>query len=725
MAEDLSIKISADATKLQKATADAGKSLGKLDEAVEGASDSASELSENVEDAAKATENAGEKADQAKRKFKGIGDEAQRAGQKFQTAGNSIGRVGGILLNNSSRILNKTNSLIGGVGLGLAVRESMEFESSLISIGKAGRDAQGKLLGKDFGSGIADMRKQILDISSRDGVSKEELVGGIDAVVERTGRLDVAIKQLDLMSRTAVATGSSLSDVGALVSNLDQKLRLNPTEIEQALNLLIIQGKAGAFTMKDMATEGERLFASFDKFGGDGLSGLKSFGALTQIARMGKGSSAEAASAIEALGAEISDPKLFQSKLKDKGVGFVDLFRVDPQSGQRVKKDAETILKDIIVKAKGDLNKIIPVFGESARAVVSPLVSAFNKDGDFRLLDQLKDAGGDLSNLNLIAEDYALSMEGGGQQTKRFIRQLEQMADNSLVAPLEHFNSTMKYLNDHKDETTHAVHMIALAFGGLAIAAGAVKIRNIAKDVGDLFSTTKPGQLSTANGMGIGGPQKVFVVNFPNGGMDGGVSGGYYDDLPNSKKEGVPTSGTPTGPTKAQRMKAGAKGGAIAAGAFSAFDLGVTFLEKGELSKEDVASSGGSVIGSAAGGALGVFGGPLGVAAGMTIGGLAGSYLGGKTMAPVSFDNGEMPDLSKVMKIGSQEKSSSSWYDDTSWLREKDTKLISSIQDLSKSKDPINLTLNLTQRDGRFVEKTISGTGASRVNMITPQFGGM
>ncbi|HUV96626.1 MAG TPA: phage tail tape measure protein, partial [Acidobacteriaceae bacterium] len=233
------------------------------------------------------------------------------------------------------------------------------------------------------------LRHGIQQVSMASGQSREEILGGLDAIVERTGDLKFATEVMADMAVASTATGAAMGDLGALASNLQQKMGLATDEIRTAFGILTSQGKAGAFTLENMATMGERLFAAAGRFGVKGMGGIKQFGALVQMARMGTGSSEQATTAIEGAMADIIDKAEI---LRSSG------FSIFKPGTKNEMKSVEDVFKGIIKLTGGDVTKLQKIFGRESIRGVSAIAQAYKETGGFAMFDKLAE-GGDPSEL--------------------------------------------------------------------------------------------------------------------------------------------------------------------------------------------------------------------------------------------------------------------------------------------------------------------------------------
>lgn len=204
------------------------------------------------------------------------------------------------------------------------------------------------------------------------GQTAAGIAEAVQAFVTKTGNLDVARKSQGVFATVASATGSDVKDVSEAAADLFQKFDITSMDqMADALAALSFQGKAGAFEIRDMAGQFSKLSAAASRFGLDkGLSGVKTLGGLTQIARSATGSPEQAATAVEA-----TLRQLVSEESKIKNLAGVDVFT---DASKTKTNDVKDILAKTIAGTGGDLTKLQDIFKEEGIRAISPLISTFN-----------------------------------------------------------------------------------------------------------------------------------------------------------------------------------------------------------------------------------------------------------------------------------------------------------------------------------------------------------
>ncbi len=229
------------------------------------------------------------------------------------------------------------------------------------------------------------LRSQIVRLSRETGVARTELLAGAQSYIALTGDAAGATKAMDLFAKVSLASGASMADIATTAASLRDNLKIDPKDFEAGFSALIVQGKAGAIELKDLAGELAGVAPQFAAFkGGAGTKGLATLGAALQAGRKGFGTASETATGLRALMVAIqrNADKLGQSKIFTRGPG-----------GKKELRSFREII-DGIANSKLARDPTL-------------LTKAFGSDEAKRMFDQL------VQNRALFDELEAKSAEGG------------------------------------------------------------------------------------------------------------------------------------------------------------------------------------------------------------------------------------------------------------------------------------------------------------------------
>lgn len=258
------------------------------------------------------------------------------------------------------------------------------------------------------------------------GIKAADIAEGVQGFVAKTGDLATGRKFASTFATAASATGSDVQDIANAAADISQKFDITGIEeMKDALASLTFQGKAGAFELKDAASQFARLSSAASRFGLDkGAKGLATLGGLSQIARSATGSPEQAATAVEAMFRQLTaghSGKL----LKAAGV---DVFQKGSTSKTR---DIRDIIVDSISKTGGSQTKLQGIFGDEGIRAISPLISTFNQSRDAtKGSDAEKTAAGIAALRDALAK--AIDAPGDWSEVVKDAAQAQQSAGAQL-----------------------------------------------------------------------------------------------------------------------------------------------------------------------------------------------------------------------------------------------------------------------------------------------------
>lgn len=553
--------------------------------------------------------------------FERRAEQASRATTHLGRASQSIRTTGKVLSWGSDKIINQYTALAGGAGLGLAVKKQIDYQAQLQQMMINARDATtGQVGGESFVKAYSGMDAQIKTTSMATGVSMGNIAEGIQRVIDASGDFDLAKGHMKDFAETAVATGSDFSDVAMLANSLVHTANLDPSKLREFLNVLVTQGKTGALTMKDYATEGPRMFTVMSQFGKLSLNGLYSFGALQQVAQKATADPAMARTAILTMARDVAERKQFMHKMKEYNLYVKNWDTMDMAD----------LVKTMIVKAKGDARKVMPMFTGDAQSVLMSMANDYKTHGSFTEYDSFVEAGKKAheANKDVIGEDFLSKLGIADTQIRRLSNAIQALSSDMLASPLDELTDGLKWINAHGDLTRLALEGITGSLVAMAGVIGYMKLATLIGEFNAIRGAGKKGagalgEVASASTLGI---QRVYVVNLPGGmGGTGGASSSEAGVILDRWGNPIRTSRSPTtsGTTIPTSSRLGQIGRRMAPGALmAATGIVASFADNGNTVR-----GWGGALGSAAGTALGSFGGPIGMMIGSQIGATAGPEL--------------------------------------------------------------------------------------------------
>lgn len=360
---------------------------------------------------------------------------------------------------------------------GKALREGVDLQDRATRLAIQGGDpTQGAAIRAGFENTAVEVR----------GSRADDIAGGVEAFVGKTGNVQVARDLQRIMAEVSVASGSSATDLGSAMADLYEKFEIRtPEEMSRAVSTLYAQGKKGSFELKDAASQYPKLAAAAQRLGiGKGADSVAVLGGLTQIARTATGSPEQAATALEATFRQLTAKT---AELKSAGVNVFD-----KKGNARDIRDVlvETVSKvggDDIEKKKVGLQKI---FGEEGIRAVSPLISKYAEatgsaaDKVHALRDMLNDAIDVGDAETQMREDMAASQGRYGAQLTAVWEQLKASVTSQAMPAVVDLVSGLS-------DAAMNLDFDALAMGTVALVEAFAMLVDVTGDVAEFLGLGK------------------------------------------------------------------------------------------------------------------------------------------------------------------------------------------------------------------------------------------
>lgn len=231
-------------------------------------------------------------------------------------------------------LLRGAAAIAGGIGFAAAFQDARNFEKQLLDLAVASGNLNDKFLDK--------MRGKVTDLSNKYGIGADQIASYAAKIVEATGNSKLATETLGEMAKVGFATGANMADLAGIVTNLSTKLGLSQQQFGGAFEVLATQADKGSFELKDLASELNVVLVAAADLGVRGMAGVRTVGALAQVARRATGSASEAGTALSR----------FFLQLKVKRADIEKTFGVTLKDGNDQFKDMSTILGDLVRRFK-------------------------------------------------------------------------------------------------------------------------------------------------------------------------------------------------------------------------------------------------------------------------------------------------------------------------------------------------------------------------------------
>lgn len=227
-----------------------------------------------------------------------------------------------------------------------SVRQAAEFGYSLQLIGNTANMTNGE---------VSRLGESIMAISGTTGQSAVDVQRAMGFLVAAGLDAGKASQQLGVIGKAATATGSDIEDVAKAAFVLGDAIKIEPGQMQAALEQLVAAGKEGNFEFRDMAAELPVLGAGFQAMKMSGTQAVATLGAALQIARKGAATSSEAANNMANFLNKVLSP---ETRRKAEALGS-DLYGIVSGAQARGENPFEAAIAEIDRITKGGDQKLL------------------------------------------------------------------------------------------------------------------------------------------------------------------------------------------------------------------------------------------------------------------------------------------------------------------------------------------------------------------------------
>ncbi len=398
---------------------------------------------------------------------------------------------------------NRYTGLVTTVGAGMTIRNVGNAQERIERLG-----IQAGYSSKRMKQLKRDIESTALQNDVR--VDPKEILAGVESIVEKTGNLAFAEQNLRNIGLAMQATGATGANIGELFGEFEKMGIKAPGKVAEAIDILNVQGKSGAFTLQNLAALGPRVITAYTATGREGTTALREMGAALQMIRMGTGSSEMAATAFEATLRTLTDPAKIK-KLENLGIELFDPEKM--AEGKRALRPINELMTEIIETTGGDKVELGKVFDAEAVRAFSQAASEYQKTGE---LDKLKEFYSVQADGTTTQKDAARAADTFNASITMIGAAWERFAEHRLTGPIETAADMLTKLGSEGADKLFTG--LTIAGGGLAGALAVRKGVGLYKGVRNFFGKGKKGTSGSGPGLASGGgfdTQNVRVVNWP------------------------------------------------------------------------------------------------------------------------------------------------------------------------------------------------------------------
>lgn len=383
-------------------------------------------------------------------------EETRRAQERLNRSIERGARIGNLRDTAGGNLATSTAQLTAfALPVGAVIKQAAEFQDQLTDLAITGgwSAAEQVRIGETVRGTALEYNQTLTDINSGLGTL---VAGGISSAKE----LEMFAPK---MTRIATAWRTSFEDVGNTALALQNNLGVTAEGFDRSMNMLGYAGKAGQFEARDMAKWLPSLTPFYQSLGIQGEEAVSEIGAALQVARMGAGSSDEAANNMRNFMAKLTAPdtlKDFEGAGIDLKSSMTNLVKegmtpmtamiglVEQYIGTKSPKAAAEFTKAMSIKDDQERQMAVDRLAETyklgelfqdqqALSFIRPMIG--NKDEFERIkLGSEQAAGSDG-----IGTDFAQRMSSPTEQFKKLKINATEVAVTIGSALLPAFNETL------------------------------------------------------------------------------------------------------------------------------------------------------------------------------------------------------------------------------------------------------------------------------------------
>jgi len=425
-----------------------------------------------------------------------------RLGRRGSASMRLLGRGVAVAGRGLARLGNRYTALItGAAGIG-AIRQVGNLEERLTRLGIQADVGEEKIDG---------LKNRIFEVAKAPDirVNPGQILSAVEEIIEKTGDLKFAEENIRNIGLAISATGAEGLSIGGILAEF-QKMELGAKDAFEALDILTVQGKQGAFTLQNLASLGPRVVTAYTAMGRGGVTAIREMGAVLQVIRQGTGSSEQAATSFEALMRVLGDKK----KIELLQSGGIKVF--DPEAlkeGRKVLRPINELMKELVERTKGDRSIIQQVLGDSeAVRAFNAAISEFLRIGGVESLDRFYGVQADGTT---ITRDSIRAAKTFNAALRGLYTVWHKFSDDQLTEPIKKLTEYLDGLKPGTVERWLELGKNIGMIGGGLVAAQKLGVFKLGKK---LLSRGKKGAMSSAGELGagrFGDAVPVYVVNGP------------------------------------------------------------------------------------------------------------------------------------------------------------------------------------------------------------------
>ncbi|CRD45932.1 phage tail tape measure protein [Stenotrophomonas maltophilia] len=231
---------------------------------------------------------------------------------------------------------------------------------------------------------VSALGRAILQQSRATNQGADDLQRSIKLMVAAGMDAQSAQASLGAVGRTTTVTGASIDDVAQAAAALQQSFDIDPSRMQNALDVLVVNSQQGSLGLKDMAQVLPVLGSSFEAMKLQGTSAAATLGAALEATLDSAGGADKAASNMKSFMSEVLSPDIQEKAKKSLNL---DLRKIIGDAQTSGGNPFDAAMQGIIQATAGDQKKIGTLFSDAqAKNFVQPMIE--NWDTYIRVRDK-------------------------------------------------------------------------------------------------------------------------------------------------------------------------------------------------------------------------------------------------------------------------------------------------------------------------------------------------
>lgn len=316
-------------------------------------------------------------------------------GDGLKEAGNELKRTGGEI----RHLMSSAVTLGGAFSFEEGIRSAVKMRGTMSDLAFSLSEGEKRQVSWN------EVHEEVAPIADDTSQSVADLTAAYAGLYSATGNRDFAVKSLKPIGTIADASGKDVMKLAGIAGVLNEKFHITAEQLPNAMAAVMELASQGGVEFDELQGVLETTGASANAAGLTGEAGLKKMLAMANIGgdalkNMGKGTKAISKLLDDMVNPEVEKKikQAFGVKVKDHGVA----------------RDQTKVLEDILVKTKGQREKLAKVFTGEQLKLVLALGADFTRTYETakgtqaeRLREAVDNYRGSLADAGKVTTDYA------------------------------------------------------------------------------------------------------------------------------------------------------------------------------------------------------------------------------------------------------------------------------------------------------------------------------